>query len=269
MADGAADRYLELATDIAGRYARLPAVAAVALGGSLATGAASADSDIDLYVFVMAPLAPAERARIVSDTTDPATIRNDFWGAGDEWRDAGTGIHVDAMLWDTRWIADQLDRVLERHEPSVGYSTSFWHTVLHARALYDREGWFRMLQERARRPYPEPLARAIIANNLPILGRTESALLHQIEKAVARGDLVSVNHRVAALLASVFDILFALNRVPHPGEKRLLDHAERLCARRPASLRADVEALLRAAGTGGDEVIPRAQALIEGLEAVL
>jgi hypothetical protein len=29
---------------------------------------------------------------------------------------------------------------------------------------------------------------------------------------------VSLNHRTAALLASYFDVLFALNRVHHPGD---------------------------------------------------
>ena len=43
----------------------------------------------------------------------------------------------------------------------------------------------------------------------------------QIKKAENRGDLVSVNHRVAEFLASYFDIIFALNEMTHPGEKRM------------------------------------------------
>ena len=43
----------------------------------------------------------------------------------------------------------------------------------------------------------------------------------QIKKAENRGDLVSVNHRVAEFLARYFDIIFALNEMTHPGEKRM------------------------------------------------
>ena len=42
----------------------------------------------------------------------------------------------------------------------------------------------------------------------------------------------------AAFLASVFDILFALNQRPHPGEKRLLELASELCPLRPATFAA-------------------------------
>ena len=79
--------------------------------------------------------------------------------------------------------------------------------------------------------------------------------MDQIKKAVQRGDLVSVNHRVAAFLASYFDILFALNRVLHPGEKRLLDLAETLCSQRPVDLHEQITRLLNAAGTGANEAV--------------
>jgi hypothetical protein len=77
---------------------------------------------------------------------------------------------------------------------------------------------------RARVPYPEGLQRAIVAKNWPILRKNQSSYRRQIELALARGDAVNVQHRTTAVLASYFDIWFALARQPHPGEKRLLQH---------------------------------------------
>ena len=51
----------------------------------------------------------------------------------------------------------------------------------------------------------------------------------QIKKAENRGDLVSVNHRVAEFLASYFNIIFALNEMPHPGEKRMQSICSKEC----------------------------------------
>jgi hypothetical protein len=111
--------------------------------------------------------------------------------------------------------------------------------VLHSEALYDPHGWYRQLQARARVPYPEALERAIVAKNWPILRKNQSAYRKQIELAFARGDAVSVQHRTTAVLASYFDIWFALARLPHPGEKRLL---ERLPEAEAERVRAVLEA---------------------------
>ena len=52
-----------------------------------------------------------------------------------------------------------------------------------------------------------------------------------------RGDKISVNHRVTEFLASYFDILFALNKKTHPGEKRLKE----LCVKELKILPEDFE----------------------------
>jgi hypothetical protein len=56
----------------------------------------------------------------------------------------------------------------------------------------------------------------------------EDVLDQQIAAAIRRNDTVSINHRVAAWLASYFDIIFAVNSRFHPGEKRLLSQIAEL-----------------------------------------
>ncbi len=52
-----------------------------------------------------------------------------------------------------------------------------------------------------------------------ISDKKNASYLDQIKLAVKRNDPISVNHRIAAFMASYFDIIFALNKVYHPGEK--------------------------------------------------
>jgi predicted nucleotidyltransferase len=230
----------EVANRVAAAFATLPGVVAVAMAGSRATDDADDRSDIDLYVYAGEPIATADRAAIAASFATRPEVGNDFWEPGDEWIDAQTGRHVDVMYRTPLWIEEQLERVLVRHEASLGYSTCFWHNVLHSRPLFDRSGWYRDLQATAARPYPQPLRRAIIARNHPLLRQTLSSYLAQIERAVRRGDSVSIQHRITALLASYFDVLFAVNELPHPGEKRLLELAATRCARTPTDMESQI-----------------------------
>ena len=260
---------LAVAQEIADRFAALPQVEAVALAGSQTTGMAEPGSDLDLYVYSHQPVPVADRARLITPRASRLELDNQFWEPGDEWIEAASGVAVDVMYRDPAFIEGQLDRLLVAHEASVGYSTAFWHNVLTSRPLFDRAGWFAWLQARARQPYPEPLRAAIIAKNWPILALTISSYRRQLEKAVARGDLVSENHRVAALLASYFDILFALNRLPHPGEKRLLAFAAQHCSLRPAGMTEQIEALLHAAAVADTTLLAHVDRLVAGLEDLL
>ncbi len=239
-----------LARSLAGHFSQFPTVEAIALGGSQVQGVTDPGSDIDLYVYTTStiPLS-ARQALVESAGAARANLDLQFWDPGDQWFDAGTGIEVDVMYWEPAWIEGQLERLWRQHQASLGYSTCFWHTIRHSRTLYDRRGWLKALQEKSRQPYPEGLRSAIIAKNHAVLRRVIPSYAHQIEKAVRRADAVSVNHRVSALLASYFDVLFALNHVLHPGEKRLIRQAVDLCPRLPAGMPQQVEAMLRAAAT--------------------
>lgn len=258
-----------LAESLARDYAALPDVEAVVFGGSSATSSSDPASDIDLYVYVLAPLPTATRRSIAGKAASRVEVGNAFWEPGDEWIDANAGIAVDVMFRETRSTERHLRELLEHHAASIGYTTALWHNVKHSIVLFDRDGWFAGLQHFAERDYPPRLRDAIVARNLPLLRSNISSYTGQLEKACARGDLVSINHRTAAFLASWFDVLFAINLQTHPGEKRLLDHAERSCVVRPPQMRAMVEAFLRGAASGITEIPSMASALAESIEALV
>jgi hypothetical protein len=121
----------------------------------------------------------------------------------------------------------------------------------------------RFSQWNPRQPYTPELQRAIMARNLPILRGNISSYRLQIEVAMERGDLVAVNHRITGFLASYFDMLFAINRTPHPGEKRLMQYASRLCAKLPTNWKESAAALLQS------PALSHLDLLVDGLEELL
>lgn len=259
-----------IAQSIANDYGVLPQVKAVTLAGSVAGGGADEASDIDLYVYADSPIAVSARAAIATARSHQVALDNRFWEEGDEWIESDSGVAVDVTFRSPTWIEDQLHRVLVRHEASTGYSTCFWYNALYSNTLFDRRGWFQQFQHHAQQPYPEPLRQAIIAKNHPILRNLLlSSYMHQLEKAAQRSDLVSINHRVAALLASYFDILFAVNRLLHPGEKRLIEFAEAQCEKLPNEMRQQVERVLSATGTGDQQLLGQINVLINNLDELL
>jgi hypothetical protein len=201
---------------------------AIAVAGSTMTGLADADSDIDLYVFVTDEIPLDVRRKVLTPIDSNAAIGNDWFGDNDELVDPDTGRVIDIMYFSTSWIDETLSRVLDQHRPAIGYTTAICHTIAKGKPVTDRDGWLASAQARVSAPYPEALREAIIAYNWPLLRTAHASYRRQIDLAVRRDDPVSINHRVAAFLASVFDIAFALHRTWHPGEKHLLDHLARL-----------------------------------------
>ncbi len=254
----------ELLAKVASTFGELPQVAAVALGGSMASGTPDEHSDADLYVYTHEPI-PADTRREVLREFAIDCSNADYWGPSTVGRTREGGLDVDMVFFDTGWLAAHLTSVLLQHQASLGYTTAFVHTVHRSKSLSDPSGWFESMQAMTRRDYPEQLSVNIIRLNWPVLAAAPHSYREQLRIAVGRSDQVSINHRLAAFLASYFDVLFALNRIFHPGEKRLVGSAETLCAILPANFRRDVTTVV----SPRRDVLSCVDALVDELAVVL
>jgi hypothetical protein len=259
-----------LAKNLSLKFSTLANVVAVALGGSWSKRNYDPQSDIDLYVVTKSKI-PIETRQVFVQHLPVSRTNLDlhFWDNGDAWIDSETGLEVDIIYWDSRWVENEIDQLLVHNKARLGYSTCIWHTIKHASILHDTNGWLSELKEFCNQPYPENLRQAIIQLNYPVLRNVIPAYLYQIKKAVVRGDLVSINHRVAALLASYFDIIFAINGVTHPGEKRLLTLTSDLCIRTPLNMKQVVEEVLKTSMTSSPDLIDKINRLLDGLDDLL
>ena len=241
--------HFQLAKQIADLFAALPQVEAIALAGSRGNRLITTDSvsDIDLYVYTQGEIPLEARQSIVelSGGAKRADLNLNYWGSGDEWINTRTSIEVDIVYFDTIWMKEQITRVVDQHQASMGYTTCFWHTIRQSNIFFDPRNWLASLQQKCQIEYPETLRQNIITLNYPVLRSIIPSYAFQIEKAAKRRDLVSINHRLAALLASYFDILFALNRQLHPGEKRLIEFTINNCELIPSNFEIEINSLLQ------------------------
>src|ERR1700731_2467360 len=153
------------------------------------------------------------------------------------------------MYRDCTYAVDEIEERLDRNSALLGYTTAYCFSLANGYMLYDARGWLSSVQARLREPFPEQLAQSIIAKNRPVLGGgMQSCYLVQMKAAIARNDLISLNHRTTVWIASYADILFAVNRRYHPGEKRLLTYMSDL-PRRPEGALEDITKLFLFPGT--------------------
>lgn len=205
--------------------------------------------------------------RIAAALADPAArieVGNDTWGPATSGPTQPWG-----WAWTSRtcgWFEDQLDRVLVRHEASIGYSTTWWHNVRSSLPLAEHGHWYTELRQRAAQPYPEPLRRRGGGAQPPHPAQHPLVPRTQDRRRAGPTGLTGGAGPHGRAAGQLLDVLFAANRVPHPGEKRLVRWVERTCARAPADLGERPGALRTAAGAadrpGGQEALP---AVVHGL----
>lgn len=233
---------MSLANELVEAVSAWPEVEAITSGGSRATGDNDEKSDYDVYVYVTTPVSAERRRRLLRNYCSHTEIDNDFWETEDDCT-LNDGTNIDVLYRDLDQFAANVADVVERFQASNGYTTCMWHNMLTSKVLFDRDGQYAATRQRFDVPFPEELRRNIINRNMRLLTGNLPSYDAQIRKAASRGDKIAVNHRMAAFMESYFDVLFALNRRTHPGEKRLDKLAERDCAILPKDFRKNIDTL--------------------------
>ncbi len=224
-------------------------VDAIALGGSRSTGACDEKSDYDIYVYHTGDITIEQKTNAIAPFCSVTEIGNHYWELEDNCV-MNNGIAIDIIYRKIEMFEQYLAMVVDNGNAFNGYTTCFWHNITTCKILFDKSGKFTELQKKYTIPYPEKLRKNIIEKNRKLLSGVLPSYDEQIKKAENRQDLVSVHHRTTEFLASYFDIIFALNRVAHPGEKRLIKLCKEKCEILPESFEENINTLLSSITTG-------------------
>lgn len=253
--------------DILNVFENFSQVSAIAIGGSGACKQSDSLSDIDIYVFVESDIPIKDRENFIKKISSKYEAGGEYFGSGDEFFVDKLGIQFDVMYWKTDWFESVYKNVWENHYPSNGYTTAFLYTLDNFEIIYDKNNWLYDLQKKIKSFYPNELKENIIKRNLMLINdKPFASYYEQISKAVKRNDIVSINHRIAAFLASYFDIIFAKNKLLHPGEKRLIAYAKANCSILPENFEEDINNLLNQPNPNTLKILDK---MIDNLKKIL
>lgn len=247
-------------------YKKINEIDAIALGGSSTNNTNDNKSDFDIYIYSEKEPPINIRHSIAEKYASHLEIDNHYFETGDTYILKETQKPFDIMYRTPKSIEGNFNWVWENHNASLGYTTCFIFNVATSKILFDKNGWYKRLQEKALEPYPDKLAKNIITKNFNYLKKAMFSYYDQLEFAIKRNDFVSINHRTSAFLASYFDIIFALNKTLHPGEKKLISYAINHCKILPK----DFEHLVNNFAIGAiSEKLETANQLIDNIKILL
>jgi hypothetical protein len=216
-----------LAQKVAPVYTENASVQLVEIGGSVARGWADRYSDIELGVFWREAPTEEERRTCIERA---GGVLKEVWP-----------YHPDKQVWSELYSIDGVDfdvshmtsesmeqilvDVLEHHDPSIlkQYVIS---AIVHALALIGAP-LLAQWQGKAQ-TYPEELARAAIRANLGF----SPAWIREV--SAARQDLLQLYESYSFAQKRIMTLLFALNRLYHPGFKWIDRRIEALSLAPPA-----------------------------------
>lgn len=239
----------------------LEQVEAIALGGSRSGDNYDDKSDYDVYVYITAPIGEEIRKKILNKYCSYMEIGNHYW----EYEDncvLNNGIDIDIIYRKLDDFCEIVSDVVEKYQAHNGYTTCMWHNLLNSKIIYDSDKRLEKVKKRFSVPYPEQLKYNIIKRNYNLLCAAMPAYINQIEKSCKRNDKVSIIHRVTAFLESYFDIIFALNSLTHPGEKRLIELCKQRCIILPNNFETNLNRLF-------DDMLVHTEKLNEDIKDII
>ncbi|MCS5422516.1 MULTISPECIES: DUF4037 domain-containing protein [Psychrilyobacter] len=256
---------LELVDD----FSKYESVDGVLLSGSRTTPDFDKDSDYDLYIYSKGEIPLDFRKKIADKYFNYAELDNTTWEREDQGFFRGNGVQVDIVYRDVEFIERVLEEIVIKCTASTGYSTCFWANFIKSDILYDRDGKLENLQKKFDIEYPEELRKNIVSKNFPLLNKIIPAYTNQIEKALKRNDILSVNHRISAFFESYFDIIFAINMKLHPGEKKLLKITKEQLDHTPENMETDIRELFENLYKREFDIVDKLNVITGRLESLL
>ncbi len=222
---------------------KIDEIQAIVLGGSRAKEKYDDKSDYDFYIYSTNSIDSKTRNEILSKYCSYLELGNCYW----EQEDNGTfesGVDFDIIYRNLNDFTNTIADVVENCISYNGFSTCLWYNLLNSKILFDRDNQFQELKKRFSVSYPKRLKENIIKKNMNLLSDSIVSYDKQILKSIYRKDIVNLNNRIAAFFASYFDIIFTLNELANPGEKRIVEICLNECKILPNNFEKNINALI-------------------------
>ena len=239
---------------------------AIVLSGSKTSLINDEMSDYDIYIYSKEKVNIETRKNFIEKYSSYYELGNDYFEYGDEF--IIDDICFDFTYRDLSFAENEINYVWRECNSKIGYTTAFLYNIKNSKIIYDKDSKFQNIQNELNNEYPDKLKENIIKKNLAVMKDKKCAsFFEQLEKAIKRKDIVSVNHRVSAILTSYFDILFALNKELHPGEKKLIKYVYKLCKLIPENFEDDIKNIIN--GGLNENILDSVNSLIKNLKNII
>jgi len=249
-------------------FCDIDGIQALVLGGSRATERTDEKSDYDFYVYSENGIDRENRYTILKKYCKYFEIGNNYWELEDNGQ-LNCGIYFDLVYRNLRQFENNVANVVEQNNSGNGYTTCMWDNLLNSKIIFDKNDEFKKIKERFTVPYPQKLRENIIKRNMALLSGSVVSYDKQIMKSIYRKDLINLNNRISEFLASYFDVIFAVNELPNPGEKRIMEICLNKCNVLPDGFERNINSLIQNMNDNESKILETLNNIVYELKKIL